>query len=66
MIAEIQNINIPGTGTDSIIINCADSLVATLTVKDLIISEATAYWPEQNILTSFSEEVLNILGYNKK
>ena len=58
--AEIQNINIPGTGTDSVVINCADSLVATLIVKDLIASEATAYWPEQNILTSFSEQFLNI------
>ena len=60
MIAEIQNINIPGTGLDSVVINCADSLVATLIVKDLVASEATAYWPEQDIFTSFSEQFFNI------
>ena len=60
IISKLQNINIPGTGLDSVVINCADSLVATLIVKDLVASEATAYWPEQDIFTSFSEQFFNI------
>ena len=55
MIAEILNFNTPGSGEDSVFIDTSDALFIQFTAFDMELLEATAVFPEQNLINSAND-----------
>ncbi len=50
MEVNVINMDILGSGTDSVLIDTTDALVITITVRDLVVDSATAIFPAQDII----------------
>lgn len=50
LVAKIVELNTPGSGGTPVLIDTNDALIAKIIIKDLKPLEATAVWPEQNVI----------------
>ncbi|MFI5172271.1 MAG: hypothetical protein ACHQFW_07760 [Chitinophagales bacterium] len=53
--AEIEHFGTPGSGTDSVFIDTSDALVVQLRAYDMDLIEATAIFPEQNLINNAND-----------
>ena len=62
MMAQILNFNTPGSGGDSVFIDTSDAIFIEFTAYDMELLEATAVFPEQNLINNANDVVYDMGG----